>query len=121
MHLHWYVFPAVQNWAAKITNKIQHTDVCQYHLTQLVAVNDGQSISYLQAFLTYLFDVLTFFLIKKLSLLVQCNACEVDIGFGKGVGFFLHICIGVRIDLGCGTPEIDLPGSQERAPSDCLS
>ena len=40
---------------------------------------------------------LGFFMTKLPSLLVQCNACQVD--FGKGVHCFLHVPISVWIDL----------------------
>ena len=55
-----------------------------------------------------------------LVLLVQCNVCQVDIGFGK-VFFLLHVRIGVWIEVGVAAPEIDLRGSQDSAHSDCLS
>ena len=50
--------------------------------------------SCLHTFLTDLLDILKIFTIKMPSLLVQCNACQADIGFGKVV-FFLHVRISV--------------------------
>ena len=35
--------------------------------------------------------------------------------------FFLHVRIGVWIDLGGGAPVIDLPRSWDSASSECLS
>ena len=55
---------------------------------------------------------LTFRCVK--NLLVQCNVCQVAIGFVSVL--FLHVCIGVWIDLGGGAPVIDLPVSWESAP-----
>jgi len=74
-------------------------------------------LSCLHTFLTCLFDVLRFFMIKLSSLLVQCNACQVDIGFRKV--FFsptsMYRC------LGGGAPVIYIPRSWDSAPSQCLS
>ena len=38
------------------------------------------------------------------SLLVHCNVCQVHIGFGKVVFFFLHARMAVWIDLGETAP-----------------
>jgi len=78
-------------------------------------------LSCLHAFLTCPFDVLRFFTIKLLSLLVQCNVRQVDIGFIKGVFSFPHVHIIVWIDLGGGVPVIDLPESWDSASSELLS
>jgi len=78
-------------------------------------------LSCLHVFLTYLFDILRYFTIQLASLLAQCNACQVDIGVLKVVFIFLHIRISVWIYLVGGAPVIDLPGSRDRATSECLS
>jgi len=103
-----------------MTPLTRHVDVCQRHLSRLVTANDNgwseSLLSCLHAFITCFFDVLGFFTIKLPSLLVQCNACQVDTGFGKGV-FFLHVRISVWIDLGGGAPVIDLSGSWAAPPA----
>jgi len=70
------MFSLLDNIEQQIWQRWSHThvDVCQRHLSQLVAANDGQSetlvLSCIHTFLTYLFDVLRFFMIKLQTLLV---------------------------------------------------
>jgi len=66
-------------------------------LSELVAANDGRSghLSCLHAFLTYIFDVLEFFMIKLTSLLVQSNAYQVDTVFGKVFFFYMYMSVSV--------------------------
>jgi len=102
-----------------------HVDVCQRHLSRLVTASDDWSESFilscLQAFLilTYLFDVLSFFMIQLLSLLVHCNVCRVDINFGKRV--FFSTCMYQCLDISGRWSSKDWPPLKSgQHPSKCF-